>query len=368
MTRALKESLTLEDIAVDGYERVIKITDEATGLQAITCIHSLALGPALGGIRIVPYQDFNSALTDVKRLARGMTYKSAVARTGLGGGKSVIIASPKEVTREMLISFAEAMNELGGIYTCAEDVGCSVDFVTQISKHTPYVVGVQSDKSSGNPAPFTAWGTFRGIQAAAHEAFGSTDLKGKRIAIQGLGSVGALLADILFWHGASLILSDIDLEKTVLLAKKYAAQVSQPDMILSVTCDILAPCALGGIINPTTIPLLKCKVVAGCANNQLLTDADGEALKARGILYAPDFVINAGGLINVTEEIAPEGYSPAAALVKTDHIYDVLLEIFAIARKNQISTQKAATTLAEECIEKGIGKRIHPPIYHHFNG
>jgi leucine dehydrogenase len=220
MTLTLEDTLTLENILVEGYERVVKITDARSGLKAIICIHSLALGPALGGTRIYPYATFDEALTDAKRLAKGMTYKSAVTDCGWGGGKSVIIYdSKKPKPKELLLAFGEAVNRLKGQYICAEDVGCSPDDVTTISQATPYVVGLLHPKSSGNPSPFTAWGTFRGMQSVMKKLNGSDSLEGKRVAIQGLGSVGATLAELLFWAGAKLILCDIDQEKTARLAK-----------------------------------------------------------------------------------------------------------------------------------------------------
>jgi leucine dehydrogenase len=366
MKRTLEDSLVLKEIPVEGYEKVVVITDERVGLKAIICVHNTTLGPALGGIRIYPYPTFEAALTDGLRLARGMTYKSALAEAGLGGGKSVIICHPKNKTKEMLVSFAEAVNRLEGLYTCAEDSGCSVQDVTTIGHHTPYVVGISHEKSSGNPSPFTAWGTFRGIQAVLQMLDGSTSLEGKTIAVQGLGSVGAMLVEHLFWHGAKLIVSDIDWEKTQTIAKKYHATACPAEDILGEECDILVPCAMGGIINPQTIPQLRCRGIAGCANNQLLTDQDADELRKLGILYAPDFVINAGGLINVSLEIEEEGYNPISARKKADQIYDHLIRLFEISEQNNCSTHHAALSLADYRIKYGVGKRRVPPRYHHF--
>ena len=366
MKKAVIESLELKEIPVEGYEIVVVVTDESVGLKAIIAIHNTTLGPALGGTRIYPYPTFEAALTDAKRLAKGMTYKSALAESGLGGGKSVIICHPKNKTREMLVSFAEAINRLEGLYSCAEDSGCSIQDVTTIGHHTPYVVGLAHDKSSGNPAPFTAWGTFRGIQATLQMLDGSTSIEGKVVAVQGLGSVGSLLVDLLFWHGAKLIVSDIDWEKTQMIAKKYHATACPAEDILGETCDILAPCAMGGIINPQTIPNLRCRGIAGCANNQLLSDQDADELKKLGILYAPDFVINAGGLINVSLEIEEEGYNPITARKKTDQIYDHLIRLYEISEQNNCSTHHAALSLADYRIKYGVGKRLVPPRYHHF--
>ncbi len=365
MKRSVADSLVLKEIAVEGYEKVIVATDERAGLKAIICIHNTTLGPALGGTRIHAYPSFEAALTDAKRLARGMTYKSALAEAGLGGGKSVIMCNPKNKTPELLAAFAEAVDRLGGLYTCAEDVGCTIEDATFIGKHTPYVVGCSSEKSSGNPSPFTAWGTFRGIEAVLQTLDGSPSVAGKTIAIQGIGSVGVPLAEFLFWRGAKLIISDIDWEKTQRYAKKWGATACPADDILSVKCDILAPCALGGIINPQTIPQLRCRGIAGSANNQLLNDADADLLRLRGILYAPDFVINAGGLINVSLEIEEAGYSPTKAQQKIDQLYDQLIRLFGISEHNNCSTHQAALSLGDYRLKYGVGKRQIPPRYHH---
>ncbi len=364
MSRTIERSVILKEISVEGYEKILTVTDDTTGLKAIICIHNTVLGPALGGIRIYPYPTFDEALFDVQRLAFGMTYKSALAESGLGGGKSVIICDPKNKTKELLISFAQAVDSLEGLYTGAEDIGCDVNDVTLMNEYTPYMVGTNHNKSSGNPSFFTAWGTFRGIQATLEVLDGSPSVEGKKIAIQGAGSVGAILADILFWHGSDLIVADIDVKKTEILKKKYKATVCSPDAILSIPCDILAPCAMGGIINAESIPLLNCRGIAGSANNQLLSSTDADELKNRGILYAPDFVINAGGLINVSLEIEEDGYSPTLARKKTDQVYDQLIRLFEIAEQNHCSTHHAAISLGDYRIKYGVGKRRAPPCYH----
>jgi leucine dehydrogenase len=366
MDLALEKSLVLEEIIVPGYERVIKITEGRVGLQAIVCIHNTLLGPALGGTRIYPYATFQDALTDVKRLSKGMTYKSALAETGLGGGKSVIIADPnKEKTEEMLLSFGQAIHRLKGAYITAEDVGCSPKDASVMSRSTPYIVGLPHEKSSGDPGPFTAWGVFRGIQSALKKIYGDDDVRGRTIAVQGLGSVGGNLVKLLFWAGAKLIISDIDEDKTKRLAQHYGAEISSPDEILKVECDLFSPCAMGGILNSQTIPHLRCLAVAGAANNQLLNDTDAEMLKEREILYAPDFVINAGGLINVTEELQPTGYHPSLARDKIHKIYDQLLLIYGIAEQSKISPQAAAIALGDYRLKYRIGKRTTPLYFHH---
>ncbi len=359
-------SLHVEKIPVEGYEQVMKITDKRSGLTSIIAIHNTSLGPALGGIRIYPYATFNDALEDVLRLSRGMTFKSAIAEAGFGGGKSVIIADPKtQKTPELLLAFGAAVDRLGGNYICAEDAGCSVDDVKVIRRATKYVVGLPNANSSGDPSVYTAWGIYRGIQSAAKKLFGSDALEGRSVAIQGLGNVGSRLAELLFWAGAELTVSDIDLARTERIAQKFGAKAVSADQILKTECDILAPCAMGGIINDQTVPHFRCKAIAGGANNQLLRDAHASALQARGILYAPDFVINAGGLLNVTSELDEEGYNPLTPRYKAHRIYDTLLAIYEIADKNRESTHSAALALAEYRIRYGIGKRVIPPSFHH---
>lgn len=358
--------LQLEPISMNGYEFIVKITNKKANLKAIIAIHSTVLGPALGGTRIHPYPHFDAALEDVLRLSKGMTYKAAVGEVGLGGGKSVIIADPKtDKTEKLLLAFGEAVDRLKGKYICAEDVGCSVEDVKTIRKKTKYVTGLPHKKSSGNPARYTAWGTYRAIQSTMKKIYGSADLDGRTVAVQGLGSVGAFLVDILFWSGAKLILSDIDEQKTQELALRYGAKIEHPNKILFSECDVLAPCAMGGILSEKTIPLLRCKAVAGCANNQLLRDEHANHLSLRDILYAPDYVANAGGLLNVTSEIKEAGYDPRSPRDKTHQIYDCLLGIYEIAEKNHISTHAAANALAEYRLKYGIGKRILPPVFHH---
>lgn len=368
MTVTTHDTLLLEEISVPSHEKVIKITDKSCGLTAIIAIHNTQLGPALGGTRIYPYATFQDALNDVLRLSQGMTYKSAMAECAWGGGKSVIIAEPKKkISEEQFLAFGMALNSLKGAYIAAEDVGCTLEDLRIISTVSPYLVGIPNEKSSGDPCPYTAWGTFRGIQAVLKKTFNSDSVVGKTIAIQGVGSVGEKLAQLLFWHGAKLVLSDINQEKVTKLAKLYDAKVVSPDKIHAVECDVFAPCAMGGTLNPRTISELRCRAVAGCANNQLLTDEDGEELTRRNILYAPDFVINAGGLINVTQETLEEGYNPHRARNRVDKIYDQLMLIFDISSKNNCSTQKAVLSLVDYRLKYGIGKRCEPVYLHHAN-
>lgn len=368
MTTILKKpQIKIVPVAVPGYHKVLRGTDEKSGLDAIIAIHDITMcRAALGGTRIFPYATFDEALTDATRLAKGMTYKSVASQSGWGGAKSVIIANPKkEKTKELLIAFAHFVDSLKGEYICAEDSGCTLDDIGLIAQHTPYVVGIHHEKGSGNPSPFTAWGVFRGIQAALREVSGSDLVAGKTVAIQGLGSVGYELCKILFWHGASLIVTDIDREKVEQAEREFSAQGVAPNEIFGVACDVFSPCALGAIINPDTIKRLRCKAIAGASNNQLLTDKEGEQLHRMGILYTPDFVINGGGLINVTEEAAELGYDPQTAQNKTDKIYDQLKLIFTIAKENGISPLKAVMRLVDYRLQYGIGKREGPIYMHH---
>ncbi len=346
-------TMTAQEIEVVGYEKVLFFTDEASGLRAIICIHNTALGPALGGTRMYPYNSFEEALSDAKRLARGMTCKSALAQVPFGGGKSVIIADPqKDKTEELLLAFGRAVDSLEGKYICAEDSGTTTADMAIIRTVTPHVVGLAHEHSSGDPSPFTTWGVYRGIQSALYKIYGTPSVKGRHIAIQGLGAVGAKLALQLFWEGATLTLSDFFSERADSLAKQLHARIVPKEEILSTTCDILAPCALGGIINTHTIPHLRCKAIAGSANNQLLEDTDSDTLMHLGILYAPDFVINAGGLVNVTHELMPEGYNPRAARDRTDTLYDQLIRIYEIAEQEKISTHKAALNLVSHYLNE----------------
>ena len=366
MSLVSEDLLVLEEVHVLEYERVVKISDKDSGLRAIICIHNTTLGPALGGTRIYPYSSWEDALYDVKRLAKGMTYKSALAQTGLGGGKSVILADPKkEKTKERLRAFGRAVHLLGGGYICAEDVGSSTEDMEFIREETPYVVGLARSTSSGDPSPFTAWGTLRGIQAALKSIYGCESIQGKTVAIQGLGHVGAKLAELLFWMGAKLIVADIDSKRATEIGKNFSAAVCSSEEIYTAVCDVFAPCALGGILNAKTIPTLRCKAVAGCANNQLGQDSDAEVLLARNILYAPDFVINAGGLINVTQELEASGYVAETSRKKVDAIFDQLNIIFDIAKRKRCSTHGAATDLGNYQLRYQIGKRTQPLCFHH---
>lgn len=350
--------LEIKEIQIPGYKKVIEAHDEEAHLHCFIAIHSNDLGPALGGTRIYPYKSPESALNDVLRLSKAMTYKAALAKSGTGGGKSVIMGDPSKIkTKNFLHSFGKVVDSLNGDYIAAEDVGTTAEDMLIIHETTPYVSALPTETSSGDPSRFTAWGVYRGMQAAAQKLYGSPVLKGKTILIQGLGNVGAKLASILFWEEANLILEDIDLAKAKKEAVIHGAKYLQNSHFLSAECDIFSPCALGGILNPETIPLLKCKAIVGAANNQLLDDNAALLLAKKGIIYAPDFVVNSGGLLNAVAEFDSGGYDAKKVRGKVNHIYDTLTEIFEKSDKLQKSTLEIANTIAEYNLENKIGKR-----------
>ena len=356
--------LQRELIPIDNYEQVIKFTERDSGLKAIIAIHNTKLGPGLGGTRIYPYKRFEDALEDVLRLSKGMTYKAGMCQAGLGGAKSVIIADPKkDKTVPLLHAFAEAVNSLKGQYVCAEDLGCTPADIDVIIQKTKYACGVHNLRGSGNPSNYTAWGTLQGIKSICQQLDGHPSIEGKTIALQGVGSVGRCLIELLFWEGANLIISDKDKSKLSECAHRYSAKIVDPQEIISTECDIFSPNAMGGILNEQTIPELNCRAVAGAANNQLQKASDADAIYKRGILYAPDFVINAGGLINVIHELNEKGYQSASAREMTRKIYHRLLNIYETAEKNSISTHQAAVSVVDYRLEHEIGKRTEELVF-----
>ncbi len=351
---------TFELIEKHGdHEEVIFCHSKEAGLKAIIAIHNTALGPALGGTRMWNYANEEEALIDVLRLSKGMTYKASAAGLNLGGGKAVIIGDPKKQKSEALFrAFGAYINSLRGKYITAEDVGTTVSDMEYVFMETPYVTGIpKAFGGSGDPSPYTAHGVFMGIKAAAKRQLGADSLKGLRVAVQGLGNVGYHLADFLHKDGANLIIADIDKDKVKLAAENFSAEVVSADQIITTECDILAPCALGAVISDQTITNLKCKVVAGGANNQLAESRHGDALKELNILYAPDYVINAGGLMNVFVEL--EGYSSDRAFEKTTQVYDNLMQVFNIAEEEGVANHIAANRLAEKRIGMIGNLRTH---------
>ncbi|MFN2397478.1 MAG: Leu/Phe/Val dehydrogenase [Gemmatimonadaceae bacterium] len=333
-----------ETLSSMGHEQLVLSSDPAAGYRGIIAVHSTTLGPALGGTRFWEYASDEEAITDALRLARGMTYKNAVAGLNLGGGKSVIIGDNKTRQREMLFrAHGRFVESLGGRYVTAEDVGTSTSDMDFVHMETEYVAGLAG--RSGDPSPVTAHGVFRAIQASAMFRWGSDDLVGKTVSIQGCGHVGYYLAKELRDSGANLIVTDIDPERVRQVVTDFGARAVDRDEIYGVEADIFAPCALGAVINDETLPKLKVEIVAGAANNQLHEERHGDALEERGILYAPDYVANAGGVINVYGELA--GWSSFQSLRKADEIYDTVLGVFEIARSDSLPTYEAADRLAE---------------------
>lgn len=328
-------------------EQIVLCQDKASGLKAVIVIDNTVLGPALGGTRMWAYPSEEAAIMDAIRLAKGMTYKNAAAGLHLGGGKAVIIGDPKTDKSEALFrAFGRFVESLNGRYITAEDVGTTEQDMDFIALETDFVTGTSAASgSSGNPSPVTAYGVYRGMKAAAAEAFGTPSLKGKRVAVQGVGHVAFALCERLHEEGALLTVTDIDEEAVQRAVDTFGAERVAPDDIYSVEADIFSPCALGGILNDETIPQLKVRVIAGSANNQLAESRHGYALQEKGIVYAPDYVINSGGVINVADEMI--GYQKERAMKKVNHIFEILEEIFEISRRHHIPPHLAANQLAE---------------------
>lgn len=334
------------------YEQLVFCQDETSGLKAIIAIHDTTLGPALGGTRMWTYNTEEDAIIDALRLARGMTYKNAVAGLNLGGGKTVIIGDPrKHKSEELFRAFGRYIQGLNGRYITAEDVGTTVADMDLIHQETEYVTGVSpAFGSSGNPSPVTAYGVYRGMKASAKLAYGSDSLSGKVVAVQGVGNVAYNLCRHLHEEGAHLIVTDINEENVARAVNDFGAKAVGVNEIFGVDCDIFSPCALGAIINDDTIPLLKAKVIAGAANNQLKEDRHGDQIHEMGLIYAPDYVINAGGVINVADEL--QGYNRERALKKVETVYDNILRVFEISERDGIASYQAADRMAEERIAR----------------
>ncbi|MBT4761373.1 MAG: Glu/Leu/Phe/Val dehydrogenase [Bdellovibrionaceae bacterium] len=341
------------------HEEVLFLNNSKVGLRAIIAIHNTTLGPALGGTRMWNYKNEDEALVDVLRLSRGMTYKASAAGLNLGGGKAVIIGDPKTQKSEaMFRAFGAYVNSLHGMYITAEDVGTTVKDMEYIFMETPYVTGIpKAFGGSGDPSPYTAHGVLMGIKASVKEKLATDSLEGVRVAVQGLGNVGSNLVDYLVAEKAIITIADIDKVKVKKFEDKYNLKSFSPDEIVTSECDVFAPCALGAAINDESLPKLQCKIVAGGANNQLAETRHGDALKELDILYAPDFVINAGGLMNVFVEL--EGYSSERAIDKTTQVYDNMMNVFRIAKQENIPTERAAMHLAQERIDSIGDLRKH---------
>ena len=340
-------------LSFDNHEQVVFCNDKDTGLKAIIGIHSTVLGPALGGTRMWQYNNEWEALNDVLRLSRGMTFKAAITGLNLGGGKAVIIGDAKtQKTPELMKKFGEYVHSLSGKYITAEDVGMETSDMDLVREVTPYVTGISEIKGgAGNPSPITAFGVFMGMKAAAKFKFGTDILEDKTVFVQGIGHVGESLVEHLVNEGARVVIADINEERLQEVSSKYGATIYTGNDIYSEPMDIYAPCALGATVNDDTVYNLKAKVIAGAANNQLaVEDKHGVILQERGIVYAPDFLINAGGIINVYAEL--EGYDKQEIMRKTENIYNTTLEILDSAAKNGIATNHAALNIAKNRIEE----------------
>jgi len=333
------------------HEQVLFCYDHETGLKAIIAVHNTNLGPALGGTRMWMYKNDNDALTDVLRLSRGMTYKAAISGLNLGGGKAVIIGdSKKDKTEAMFRRFGKFVNSLSGKYITAEDVGTSTKDMEYIAKETKHVTGLpESMGGGGDPSPVTAHGVYMGMKASAKSVWGSDNLSGKKVVVQGVGHVGENLVKQLTHDGAKVYITDINQEALAHVAGLYKAEVISPDSVYTMDMDIYAPCALGATLNTENIGHLKCAIVSGAANNQLADEnVHGQMLMDKGIVYAPDFLINAGGLINVYSEL--QGYNRDNAFKQTEHIYNVTLDILKKSKDEKIPSHVAAKQMAEKRI------------------
>ncbi len=341
-----------KSLAHGEHEQVAFWSDRVAGLRSIIAIHDTTLGPAIGGVRMHPYKSEEDALKDVLLLSKSMTYKAAAAGTNLGGGQGVIIGDPVKDKNELVLrSFGRFVESLKGRYITAEDVGTTVEDMEIVKYETQYVTGLsQALGGGGDPGPVTAIGLESGLLACAEKVFGKRSLKGLSVAIQGLGNVGINLAELLFVRECKLVVADVDESKVNLAKEKFGAKATPPDQIYDVEADVFSPNALGGVINDQTIKRLKVKIVAGAANNQLEEERHGDILHQKGILYAPDFVIGAAGLINVANEL--EGYHQERATKRARGIYQILWQVLEKSEKENIPTQKAATLLAEERIRQ----------------
>jgi leucine dehydrogenase len=334
----------------DLQEGLHLINDERSGLSGVIAIHSTALGPAAGGCRFWQYESDEAIIHDAVRLARGMSYKNALAGLPFGGGKAVLRRPPGAFDRAALFrAFGDAIAALGGSYITAEDVGTSLEDMQAVHQRTSFVAGLepQPGKAGGDPSPWTALGVFQSIQAASHLTFGS-DVQGLTVAVQGVGNVGAHLCRLVKEAGGRLIIADVDRARVDHLARELDAQVVDVDDILAVKADVLAPCALGAVLNERSIPHLTARLVCGAANNQLATDKDGEALLERGIVYAPDYLVNAGGIINVSAEYL--GETTEQVRQRVGQIPNRLTALLASASRDRKPTHRVADEMAEQII------------------
>jgi len=336
------------------YENLYFCQDQATGLKAVIALHDTTLGPATGGCRMWMYDREEDAIEDALRLARGMTYKYAAAGINLGGGKAVVIGNPKSQKSEALFrALGRFINILNGRYITGEDVGTTLEDMEYIRMETPYVVTLPEYLGGAGPiSPYTAFGTIQALKAAHKYLYGTDSLAGKRVAVQGVGSVGYHVVELLAKEDASLVITDLDPEKARAVAGKFGAETVAPDKIYEVDCDIFSPCALGAIINDETIPLLKCKIVAGCANNQLKEPRHGDLLEAKGIFYVPDYIANAGGTVYDTDRLMYGQHNKERAAKNVARIYQTMEAVIKISKAENIPTYQAADRYAEKRISE----------------
>lgn len=342
--------MIFEKLSTHDHEQVLFFQDKSVGLKAIIAIHNTVLGPALGGLRMWPYETEEAALRDALRLSRGMTYKNAAAGLNIGGGKAVIIGDPaKDKSEALFRSFGRVVESLGGRYITAEDVGVNVDDIEYIFQETAYVTGVHEvHGGSGDPSPFTAFGVMQGLKASLQRRFGNEELGRYSFAVQGLGHVGMKVVEHLREAGAKVFVTDIREENVRRAVDELGAEAVSLDDIYDVDADVYTPAALGGTVNEHTLPRFKFKIICGVANNQLESDEIGDEVERRGILYAPDYAVNAGGVMNASLEL--EGYNKERAMRRISMIYGNITSIFEIAERDGIPTYKAADRLAEERI------------------
>ncbi len=346
--------MVFDEVAREGHEQIVYGHDPVSGLRTIIAIHSTALGPALGGTRFFPYESEEAALTDVLRLSKGMTYKAAAAGVDVGGGKAVIIGDPRtEKSERLLRAYGRIVDSLHGRFITAEDVGTTTTDVDVIRRETKWALGTSvAEGGAGDPSPVTARGLFNAARAVAEFIWGNADLTGRRFAVQGVGKVGSAFTQLLVEARAEVVVSDAYEGPIKTAVENYGVKSVGPDEIHAVDCDFYSPCALGAGLNETTIPQLNCQAVVGSANNQLATDEDGDRIARRGIVYAPDFVVNAGGLINVYDELL--GYSKMRALHRVDGIFQATKTILEMSKREAITPNEAAIKVAEARI-KDIG-------------
>ena len=352
LTQMINQDPVFGQMSFDDHEQIVFCSDKDTGLKAIISIHNTVLGPALGGTRMWNYDNEWAALNDALRLSRGMTFKSAITGLNLGGGKAVIIGDAKtQKTPELMRRFGEFVHSLSGKYITAEDVGMTTGDMDTVREVTPYVTGISEEKGgSGNPSPITAYGVFMGMKAAAKFKYGSDELEDKVIYVEGIGNVGETLVEYLTQEGAKVFIVDINQERLEQVSTKYGAHIYRGADLYSENMDIYAPCALGATINDITINKLQASIIAGGANNQLSDEnRHGVLLQQKGIVYAPDFLINAGGIINVFAEL--EGYDRNEIMRKTENIYTTTIEILNRAKENNLTTHKAALQIAQARID-----------------